>query len=230
MASSSSRFLTLTDRLYRWLARGGGHVNPFVREEEVSNLVVAATGLPLAGTVIRHTSLSFLNRKNLTRVQKKLWLLGGGYEASLQVATWAFRVIDRRWKTRFSVYGWGYYFGNYRPAIWLPARMYAWVADLATAPESCKVTACYDWDFWFSPTVVLIAAAGICLRLTKAKCHFFFFKFETARRFSSPSTISRSLLANHTRLLPSVVRWGTPASESTMRGRVPSSTRRASPT
>src|ERR1043166_5202026 len=36
---------TLTDRIYRWLGKGGGHVNPFRRPEEVTRLVERLTGL-----------------------------------------------------------------------------------------------------------------------------------------------------------------------------------------
>ena len=106
---------TLTDRIYRWLGRGGGHVNAFTRADELPVLVTAATGLPLTATVVLHSGLSFLNRRNMGRVQRKLWLLGGGYEGVLRWATLAVREMDRRFGTRLSVYGWAYYFGAYQP-------------------------------------------------------------------------------------------------------------------
>ena len=111
---------TVTDRIYRWLGRGGGHVNPFTRAGELPELVTAATGLPLTATVVLHSGLSFLNRKNMTRVQRKLWLLGGGYEFVLRWTTGGLRLIDRAFGTRLSVYGWGYYFGEYQPVQLAP--------------------------------------------------------------------------------------------------------------
>lgn len=107
---------TLTDRIYRWLGRGGGHVNPFTRASELPELVTAATGLPLTATVLLHSGLSFLNRRNMTTVQKKLLLLGGGHASVLRLATLALRSIDRGFGTRLSVYGWAYYFGAYQPS------------------------------------------------------------------------------------------------------------------
>ena len=67
-------------------------------------------------------------------------------------------------------------------------------------------------------------------RVAAAGVDYFLRRFEMARLFSSPSTMRRSLFANQTKLFPSVVRCGTPARDSTMRGRVPSNTTRASPT
>ncbi|MBY0506180.1 MAG: class I SAM-dependent methyltransferase [Bryobacteraceae bacterium] len=58
---------TLTDRIYRWLARGGGHVNPFVHRDQLSHLITTRTGLPLRATVDLYSGLSFLNRKNLSQ-------------------------------------------------------------------------------------------------------------------------------------------------------------------
>ena len=40
---------TLTDRIYRWLARGGGHVNPFRRPEEVTGMVERLAGVKHRG-------------------------------------------------------------------------------------------------------------------------------------------------------------------------------------
>ena len=37
---------TLTDRIYRWLARGGGHVNAFRAPRDVIDPVEKLTGLP----------------------------------------------------------------------------------------------------------------------------------------------------------------------------------------
>ena len=52
----------------------------------------------------------------MTRVQRKLLLLGGGHASVLRLATLALRSIDRGFGTRLSVYGWAYYFGAYQPS------------------------------------------------------------------------------------------------------------------
>ena len=71
--------LTITDRIYRWLGRGGGHVNPFRSRAEVVGRVEKATGLPYSGGRVLCTSLSFLNSRNHTGpAPRKLLLLGGG--------------------------------------------------------------------------------------------------------------------------------------------------------
>ena len=54
---------TVTDRLYRWLAKGGGHVNGFTSAAELALRIERATGLPHAGTRLLYSSLSFLNSK-----------------------------------------------------------------------------------------------------------------------------------------------------------------------
>lgn len=59
------------------------------------------------------TSLSFLNRANIPgRIQKKLWLFGGGSERILRLVTYAFRRLDGWFGTRLCIYGWACYFGS----------------------------------------------------------------------------------------------------------------------
>src|SRR5580765_1867508 len=41
---------TLTDRIYRWLGRGGGHVNAFRKPGDVIDLIESLTGLHHRGT------------------------------------------------------------------------------------------------------------------------------------------------------------------------------------
>jgi SAM-dependent methyltransferase len=104
---------TFTDRLYRWLARGGGHVNPFNSAPELASKIERLTGLRHAATSALCTSLSFLNRKNLrSRTPKRLMLMGAGTEISLLLLNCFFRMSDRLFGTRASVYGWAFYFGN----------------------------------------------------------------------------------------------------------------------
>lgn len=103
---------TLTDRVYRWLARGGGHVNAFLSADEVVRAIKDATGLRHVATKTLCSSLSFLNRRNSPKPRpRRLLLLGGGFEWSLLFYTWASRRIDNLFNSRTSVYGWAFYFG-----------------------------------------------------------------------------------------------------------------------
>ncbi|MDP8982786.1 MAG: class I SAM-dependent methyltransferase [Acidobacteriota bacterium] len=104
---------TVTDKLYRWLARGGGHVNPFYSAPLLAMRIEQATGFEHRATRIICTSLSFLNRRNQRSIApRRLLLLGGGTEISLRFLTWCFRLLDRYLGTRLSVYGWALYFGD----------------------------------------------------------------------------------------------------------------------
>lgn len=104
---------TVTDKLYRWLARGGGHVNPFTSADATAALIAGAVGLPHVATRTLCSSLSFLNRRHAPRpIPKRLLLLGGGSESSLFVYAWLSRRIDRWFGTRTSVYGWAFWFGR----------------------------------------------------------------------------------------------------------------------
>jgi SAM-dependent methyltransferase len=108
---------TVTDRLYRWLARGGGHVNAFRSLDEFADTVQRGTGRRLQEARLLCTSLSFLNRRNHpSRPPRKLWLLGGGSEAVLRRLTWIFRWSDRLFHSRASVYGWSCVFGVGEPS------------------------------------------------------------------------------------------------------------------
>jgi len=104
---------TLCDRLYRWLADGGGHVNPFSSATRLSEEIERATALPHRGTRTLCTSFSFLNRRRRrTRAPRRLLLLGGGTQTSLLLAAYVLRVVDRLFETRLIVYGWALYFGE----------------------------------------------------------------------------------------------------------------------
>ena len=104
---------TLTDRIYRWLARGGGHVNPFAADPAALALRIAElTGLPFTAGRTLHTGLSFLNARNArTPMPRRAILFGGGREPVLRAITLALRRIDLWFGTRLSVYGWALYFG-----------------------------------------------------------------------------------------------------------------------
>ncbi len=104
---------TFTDRVYRWLGRGGGHVNQFSDAAAVPRMITAATGLKHAGTRVLCTSLSFLNRRNIrARPPRKLLLFANGNETVIRTLTYLLRAFDRAFHRRASVYGWAYYFGD----------------------------------------------------------------------------------------------------------------------
>jgi SAM-dependent methyltransferase len=115
---------TLTDRIYRWMARGGGHVNPFYKPEQVAGLVERLAGVPHRGTKVLFSSLSFLNRHNFkARPPMKIALFAFGSEHFLAVFTWLLRQWDLGHGTRWSRYGWAFYFGGEplagRPEAWI---------------------------------------------------------------------------------------------------------------
>lgn len=105
---------TFCDRLYRWLARGGGHVNPFTSAPDLAAMIERAAGLRHVQTRTLCTSLSYLNRNN-RRVAgpRRLLAVGGGTEISLHAFTYFARWWDRLFGTRLGVYGWALYFGSF---------------------------------------------------------------------------------------------------------------------
>ncbi len=104
---------TMTDRLYRWLGRGGGHVNLFTDVDALVRLVQEQTGLPHVGTRLLFSSLAFMNRQNNKgRKPRRIYLVGGGSERLLRLSIFLFRKIDALFGTRISVYGWACCFGS----------------------------------------------------------------------------------------------------------------------
>jgi SAM-dependent methyltransferase len=114
---------TFCDRLYRWLARGGGHLNPFTSGQELAARIESATRLRLVAARLLCTSLSYLNRKNFrARGPRRLFLVGGGTEISLHLFSYFSRLSDRLFGTRISVYGWALFFG----ALSVPVDTAVW--------------------------------------------------------------------------------------------------------
>lgn len=109
---------TLSDRIYRWIGRGGGHVNPFRSEAEVAGLIERLTPLKLRATVVLTASLSFLNSHTFTsRPPRRIALFAYGHEGFLAVLNFVLRRLDRILGTRLSVYGWAFYFGAIDPEV-----------------------------------------------------------------------------------------------------------------
>lgn len=105
---------TFQDRLYRWLTRGGGHVNLFDNPGELARKLAWQSGLPHVATKVLCASFSFLNRRNDRGAARRgrLLLFPLRWEFPLSVLTWMLRSLDLRLGTRASVYGWAMYFGN----------------------------------------------------------------------------------------------------------------------
>ena len=115
---------TLADHIYRWMGRGGGHVNPFRSPDEVISLVERRTGLRHRATRALFASLSFLNAHNfIAPPPRKIALFAFGNEAFLAFFTWFLRLLDRTFGTRLSYYGWAFYFGN----VDLPQVLPPWI-------------------------------------------------------------------------------------------------------
>ncbi|MGI8744214.1 MAG: class I SAM-dependent methyltransferase [Bryobacteraceae bacterium] len=109
---------SLTDRLYRWVYHGGGHVNFFRSAGQISQFISDATGLRLVAMRVLHSSLGFLARRHfLPRPPRRLWLFGNGNQKLIAALNYVLRVLDRLLRTRMSVYGWAFYFGDVREAI-----------------------------------------------------------------------------------------------------------------
>src|SRR5579871_6231136 len=104
---------TVTDKVYRWLARGGGHVNAFTSPAALVAKIETFTGLRHVATRTLGSSLSFLNRRIAPLPRpRRLLLLGGGFEWTLRAYVYLSRRLDRWLGTRTGVYGWAFYFGN----------------------------------------------------------------------------------------------------------------------
>lgn len=130
---------TFADRLYRWLARGGGHVNAFRSKEDLIAQIEQHTGLEFRASRVLLTSLAMLNRANRTApAPRRLALLGGGRESVLRWWSIISRLADRRLHTRLSVYGWALYFGRLDEEVERRlGRMYVYDAAPAVHPTGC---------------------------------------------------------------------------------------------
>jgi len=104
---------TFSDRLYRWIYHGGGHINPFRSPGELAHRIASATGLALVATRVLYSSFGFLERFHFKpRPPRRLWLVGGGFPRVIAFLSYLARVLDRLLSTRTSVYGWALYFGS----------------------------------------------------------------------------------------------------------------------
>ena len=102
---------TWSDRIYRFIGKGGGHVNAFYSADALSSRITASTGLPLRATRLLHTGWSFL-RKRSSRSPRRLWLFGGGYPPLVRAINRFTRELDKNFGFRASIYGWALWFGS----------------------------------------------------------------------------------------------------------------------
>jgi SAM-dependent methyltransferase len=104
---------TVHDRIYRWLAAGGGHVNFFDRPEPLAALLASRSGLPHVATKVLYGGFAFVNPNGRdARIRPRMARLLFRWEANLFLATRLFRFLDRHFHTRTAIYGWAMYFGN----------------------------------------------------------------------------------------------------------------------
>jgi SAM-dependent methyltransferase len=142
---------TLTDRIYRWLGRGGGHVNAFRQPADVIGIIERLTGLPHRGTRPLISGLSFLNAHNFkTRPPRKIALFAFGNEYFLAVLIWMLRALDRALGTRLSHYGWAFYFGAVdmsRPGeVWVNVCVRCGSGHPAVPTFRYRCTQCGGWN------------------------------------------------------------------------------------
>jgi SAM-dependent methyltransferase len=104
---------TFSDRLYRWIYHGGGHVNPFRDPAALAAQISLATGLKHVATRSLHASFLYLERRHFRpRPPRRMWLFANGDQRVVVALSYLARLADRRFGTRLSVYGWAFYFGD----------------------------------------------------------------------------------------------------------------------
>jgi SAM-dependent methyltransferase len=147
---------TLSDRIYRWIGRGGGHVNPFHAAADVIGPVERLTGLQHSGTRPLISGFAFLNSHNFTgRAPLKTALFAFGNERFLAVFVRLLRELDRLFGARLSHYGWAFYFGSAQfsrsAAVWhnVCVRCGAGRPDEEIRGRRCPL--CGGWNLFSSP-------------------------------------------------------------------------------
>lgn len=104
---------TISDRLYRWVYHGGGHVNPFRSPDELDTLIREYVPLPRVGYRVLYSSFGFLDRRHFRpRPPRRMWLLLNGHYPAIAILGYVARILDRHFGTRFALYGWALYYGS----------------------------------------------------------------------------------------------------------------------
>jgi SAM-dependent methyltransferase len=101
---------SVSDRLYRWLGKGGGHINDFPHADTIPSLIRRWTEFHTIHARTLTCSFHFLSpRGRKGRWQHKLILFGGANYLTIQLLSGLLRTVDCRLGTRWSVYGWEYW-------------------------------------------------------------------------------------------------------------------------
>jgi SAM-dependent methyltransferase len=109
---------TFSDGLFRWVYRGGGHINPFRSAAELAAEITRATGLELSGSRPLYSSFEYLNRYYFKPGPDfRLWMVGNGSRRFIMLLSYLARLADRVLGTRLSIYGWALYFGKLEEAV-----------------------------------------------------------------------------------------------------------------
>lgn len=104
---------TWSDRIYRWVFGGGGHLNDFGSQKSFAEQLAWYTRIELAATRTLCSSWSFLNRRNADgRLPRRALIFGFGTEPFLTLFSLVCRWADRCFSRRLSVYGWCFYLGH----------------------------------------------------------------------------------------------------------------------
>jgi len=102
---------TLTDRLYRWMYSGGGHVNRFDDLADAVRLIGNATGLEVRSIRRLYSSLHPLRREMVRRLpRRRRYLFPGLPPSVLSLLLAILSLADRLFGARLSVYGWEMHF------------------------------------------------------------------------------------------------------------------------
>ncbi|MDZ4799518.1 MAG: methyltransferase domain-containing protein [Bryobacteraceae bacterium] len=109
---------TWSDRIYRWVYHGGGHVNAFKSLPGLIAHIESRVGLPVSGHRLLHSSFGFLERCHFKpRPPRRMWLFGNGSYSVVVLVGYFARLVDRAFGTRLSVYGWAISFGRIAIAV-----------------------------------------------------------------------------------------------------------------
>ena len=151
-----------TDRLYRFLLAGGGHVSRFQRESLVAE-VEQRTGTHLVEWTKLYTSLNFIARRHFVLrphglavppIPRRIRWLGRVPEAMFVAARFLLNIcvrwMDRMLGTHYSIYGWTLVFGR-NPSIIREVPGFLNVCSHCGAGHPGSILA-VKWFFYRCPT------------------------------------------------------------------------------
>jgi SAM-dependent methyltransferase len=137
---------TFSDRLYRWIYHGGGHVNPFRDPAALAWRISEATRLEHVATRTLHASFLYLERHHFRpRPPRRMWLFANGDQRAILWLSYAARVADQIFGSRLSVYGWAFYFGS----IAEPIDTQAWSNVCVHCGSGCPAELLVVQGHWY---------------------------------------------------------------------------------